>query len=460
MPTSASTLPTRQDAVASRTAVVIGAGVGGLLAAAALHESFPRVVVVDRDTLPDGARARRGVPQGRQLHALLASGALALDQLLPGLTGELRAAGASVVDLQQDVHWYLDGHLMRGAASGLTGLGSSRPLLEHVVRQRVRALPGVEVVDACEVTGLVTTHDRASVVGVRVRPRDPSRPEFELDAGLVVDSAGRGSRTPVWLEELGYPRAPETTVRTDHVYVTRHYHQEPEMEGEHLTAASTAFPGQPRSGVVSREEGGRFTVALTGMLGQEPPTDDAGMLAYAESLSGPEVAEVMRRARPLDEPVRMRYPGATRRHYERLRRFPGRYLVMNDGICSFNPVYGQGMTVAALEAVLLRRLLAAGEQDLARRFFRAAGKLVDAPWALATGSDLRFAEVAGRRPLGSALVDRYLDRFRVAATVDPRLGEAFLRVANMLDAPGGLFAPGTVLRVLRSGGRPRAAAAR
>lgn len=438
---------------ATGSAVVIGGSIGGLLAARVLADRYDRVVVLDRDALPDVATARRGVPQGRQLHVLLSRGKQALDELFPGLSAELNGRGAPLVDLHDDVHWYNDGQRMRRAPSPLIALGLSRPLLEDAVRARVTALPGVEIRSRVEVLGLAA--DGGRVTGVRLLA--PGGSEQSLAADLVVDASGRGSRSPIWLEQLGYPRPDEEQVRVGVTYVTRSYRREPQhLEG--LSGALTnAVPGSPRAGIVAAQEDGRYAVALSGMLGEEPPTDDEGMAAFADSLAAPQVAEVVRTARPEGPPAKMRFPVSTRRRYERLRRFPDGYLVLADALCSFNPIYGQGMTVAALEALLLRRLLASSETDqLARRFFAGAAKVIDGPWSIAVGTDLRFAEVVGHRSPKVRFVNAYVHRLHVAAVADEVLGAAFLRVLNLVDPPTRLLRPAIVLRVLRGsiGHRP------
>ena len=239
-------------------------------------------------------------------------------------------------------------------------------------------------------------------------------------------------------------------MRTDVVYVTRHYRREPRHLDGRLGATFVPYPGQSRGAVVLRQEDEQFVVVLAGMLGDNPPSDDAGMLAFAESLSGPDAAEVIRSAKPLDDPARMRYPASQRHHYEKLDRYLDGFIVTGDALCSFNPVYGQGMTVAALEALTLRRLVAEGTENLPRRFFRVASKDIDVPWTLATGGDLRFPEVEGKRPPGDGLVNRYLERYRAAASVDPVLGQTFLRVANLIDPAARLLSPGHMIRVFRS----------
>lgn len=427
-------------------AVVVGGSVAGLLAARVLSTSFARVTVFDSDVFPSEPGPRRGVPQGRQVHALLTRGALGLDGLFPGFIDDMTAAGVPSGDGQADFSWFLDGHKMAAATSGLRGYGVSRPLIEAMIRDRVRALPNVSVVEDVRVGGLAVDDDR--VAGVRVRRHEGA--EETVPAELVVDAAGRGSRASSWLSEFGYPVPDETVVKTDVVYVTRHYKQEPGLLDGRLGATVVPFPGQPRAGVVIRQEADRFAVLLAGLIGEEPPTDDAGMVAFASTLAGHDAAEVLRSGTPVDDAVKMRYPASSLKHFDRLDRHLEGFVVVGDALCSFNPIYGQGMTVAVMEAELVRSLLEeSGPEDLASRFFAAAADLLAEPWSLATGGDLRFPEVEGERGPQDDEINRYLDQFRASAAVDPVLGTAFLRVANLMAPVASLLGPELMERTQR-----------
>jgi 2-polyprenyl-6-methoxyphenol hydroxylase-like FAD-dependent oxidoreductase len=449
-------------------AVVIGASIGGLLAAAALSGSCPRVTLFERDDLPAEPAPRRGVPQSRQLHALQARGVQALDELLPGLRDELVAAGGVRADMQGDLHWYLDDYLLKSARTGLEGIGISRPPLEWMIRSRVAALPGVTITDATDVVRLVTAHDRVRghdrVTGVTVRAaRTPDATERTIDADLVIDAAGRGSRTPAWLPELGLGAPAATRVRAGVTYVTRMYRRDQKQLDGRFGTLLTPYPGRPFGGAVLRQEGDRWVVLIAGMAGTEPPVDEDGMIAYADKLASPDIAAVMRESVPLTEPLKYTHPESTRYNYEHLGERLDGLLVIGDAYCNLNPVYGQGVTIAALEALTLRRLVrdtvvgagGAGPSDpsLTRDYFKSVGKLVDEAWQTAAAGDLRFPEVEGKRRPGAGLLNAYGEKFRAAASVDPRLGEVFLRVANMADRPTKLLGPGTVLRVFRSAGK-------
>jgi 2-polyprenyl-6-methoxyphenol hydroxylase-like FAD-dependent oxidoreductase len=426
-------------------AVVIGASIAGLLAARVLSERF-EVTLIDRDELPDQPRPRRGVPQDRHIHVLLSRGREAMEDLLPGLSDDLVARTDGYADVQNDVHWYNDGQLLHPAPSGILALGASRLLLEDLIRRRVLALPNITLRPGREATGLIL--DGGRVAGVETFGRR-ERDTATLDADLVVDAAGRGSRTPAWLARLGYPAVPQSEIKVDITYLTRRYRRDPAAAQEVLGVANLAYPGQLHGGGIAVEED-TIALGLQGMLGVVPPADDAGMAEFVAGMASPAFGELIRTGDPVGEPVAMRYPASVRRHYERVRRLPEGHLVLGDALCTFNPIYGQGMTIAALEAVLLRRLLDAGTAGLPRRFFRAAAKLLGPAWSISAGNDLRFPQVPGRRPLSGRLVNRYLGRYHRAATTDPVLGTAFIRVANLIDPPHALLAPRLVLRVLRA----------
>jgi 2-polyprenyl-6-methoxyphenol hydroxylase-like FAD-dependent oxidoreductase len=437
-------------------AVVIGASIAGLLAAAALSRACPRVTLLDRDTLPAEPGPRRGVPQSRQLHALQARGVQALDELLPGLRDELVAAGGVLADMQGDIHWYLDDYLLKPARTGLEGIGISRPRLEWLIRSRVAALPGVTITDGTDVVRLVTADSQVTGVAVRAA-RTQDAAEETVAADLVIDAAGAGSRTPAWLKELGLDAPRVTRVRAGVTYVTRMYRRDQRQLDGRFGTGLTPYPGRPFGGAALRQEGNRWVVLLAGMVGTEPPLDESGMIAFAEKFACQDIAAVMRESAPLTEPLKYTYPESARRRYEKLAGLPDGLLVIGDAYCGFNPIYGQGITVAALEALILRRLLSATQgsatEGLARAYFQAAGKLVDEAWETSAASDLRFPEVEGERRRGAGLLNAYGEKFRAAASVDPALGETFLRVANMADKPAKLLSPGIVLRVFRSAGK-------
>ncbi|HZD68279.1 MAG TPA: FAD-binding monooxygenase [Actinomycetes bacterium] len=437
-------------------AVVLGGSLAGLLAARVLAEAYAQVTVVDRDELPETISHRRGVPQGRHVHGLLARGQETLEELLPGLTAELVADGAPTLDMLAGSRLYFGGHRLRQAHAGLVVLCVSRPFLEGHVRARVRALPNVTLLDRCDVVGLAATPDHRRVTGARVLRRADGSAEEALRADLVVDATGRGSRTPAWLEALGYERPDKQQARIGLGYATRTYRLPPDALGGELAVLHGATPKHPRAGLLQTLEGDRWILTLAGILGDYPPTDPDGFLDFARSLRFPDIYRAVHDAQPLDDPVAFRYPASVRHRYERLTRCPDGLVVTGDAVCNTNPVYGQGMTMAALAALTLRRHLERGTEPRPRSFFRDLARVVDVPWDIAIGADLAFPGVQGRRTPKVRLVNAYLARLQAAATHDASLAIAFVRVASLAARPESLLRPGAAVRVLRASLHPAA----
>lgn len=422
-------------------AIVIGGSMAGLLACRVLADRYQQVILIERDAFPPAGEQRRGVPQGRHSHGLLASGRQVLEDLFPGISDALVQAGAVTGDIVRDARWFNEGGCLRRFTSGLDGLLMTRPFLEGMVRARVLSLNNVIARENCEVQGPVTTDDRSRVTGIRIAG--------EMIAGdLVVDATGRGSHSPQWLESLGYGKPPEDRVEIALGYTTCFFRRQAHHLQGDVAVVIPPTPHGKRGGVMLAQEGDRWTVTLIAHFGNYAPVDLPGFIDFARTLPAPYIHEVIRDAEPLGRPAAARFPASVRHRYEKLRRFPAGYLVFGDAISSFNPIYGQGMSVAALQAVELAGALAEGPDDLARRFFARAAQVVDIPWSIAAGNDLRMPEAAGPRTAAVRLINWYMAKLHKAAHHDPVPALAFHKVANLLAPPPSVMAPRVALRVL------------
>jgi 2-polyprenyl-6-methoxyphenol hydroxylase-like FAD-dependent oxidoreductase len=332
------------------------------------------------------------------------------------------------------------------------GILASRPLIEGAVRRRVERHRRVRLASGSAVAGLLVGSGR--VEGVRLAAGGAAA---ALRADLVVDASGRSSRCREWLAEAGFQPPEEERVEVGIGYTTRRYRRRP-LRGGKLAVLSQAAPPAWRSAAALAQEGDTWIVSLGGYLGDRAPAEERGFLEYARSVASPEIARIVETAEPVSGFASFGHRASVRRRCERLASFPEGLLLFGDALCSFNPVYGQGISVAAVEAGALARCLTLGTDGLAPRFFAAAARIVDAPWQLAAGGDLRHPRVPGPRTARSLTVNWYLAALHAAAHRDPALTRAFLAVTNLLEPPGSLFLPPVALRVAR-GLLARAAAA-
>jgi 2-polyprenyl-6-methoxyphenol hydroxylase-like FAD-dependent oxidoreductase len=439
-------------------AVVIGASVAGLLAARVLSGAYERVTIIERDELPAVGRGRKAVPQGSHAHVMLASGRRSIEELLPGITDELFSAGAQSGKALGEIRLVIAGHQLTRETRGADVLLASRPLIEGHLRRRVLALANVAVRERCDVVDLLTSSDRQRVTGIRIRSRRGVGGAKAIDADLVVAASGRAARVPALLEALGYPRPKENRLAVDLLYVSRRLRLRPgALDGDKLIGIG-ARPGLPRGVWLIAQEDHWILTAFGYGAEHHPPTDEQAYLEFVATVAPPDVLTAIREAEPLGELVTHGFPASQRRRYERLKRFPDGLLVLGDAISSFNPLYGQGMSVAALEAIELRRCLEQGEQRLAKRFFRAAGKVITQAWDMAVGGDLALPEVPGDRPLMMRISNAYVERLLQVAEHDPIVAQAFGDVSDLLAPPRGVLKPRILRRVLQRNLRRQATA--
>jgi len=428
-------------------AIVVGGSLAGLAAAAALAPRCGGVTLVERDRLPARPGRRPGTPQAAHVHILLRRGQDELERLLPGLGAELVRDGAEAIDPAADLMWRTPYGWAPRFPTRLSKLACSRDLVEWCVRKRLlERFPHVEVLDGTVASEPVA--DGGRVVGLRVRSAGGER---VLRGDLLVDAAGRGSAAPDWLVALGAGRPEETVVDPHMGYASRLYRRPrpgPEWRALYVQPAT---PRETRYGVVFPVEGDRWLVSLGGAAGDFPPTDEEGFARFARDLPTPRLADAIRDAEPLSRVAGYRGAANRLRHLERLRRWPPGLVVVGDAVATFTPVYGQGMTVAALGAATLADCVDAGGGQMERRFQSRLAALVKLPWSLATGEDLRFPSTTGAPPgLVGVAARRWADAVVRASLDDPGLRSVFLELQHMLRGPEVLLRPDVVARVGRA----------
>jgi 2-polyprenyl-6-methoxyphenol hydroxylase-like FAD-dependent oxidoreductase len=443
------------------TAVVLGAGLAGLAAARVLADHFRSVLLVERDRWePDAALPRRGVPQGRHQHLLLAAGHRGLQRLFPCVDADLLAAGGQRIDLARDVGWLTTEGWAKRVPSDLVTIAASRALLESCVRTRLLRHPHIQLLDGCGASGLVLDDATGCVRAVRINGDGQKREELVVPAGLVVDATGRGSRAPRWLEELGFLPPAESVIDAKLAYASRVYRlRRPLPQGLSGALVRGAPPGLTRGGIIMPIEGGETIVTLVGMGGDTPPTDEEGFLAFALSLRSSIIHDAIRDAVARSSIAGSRATHNRWRHYERLQRPLDGLVVLGDASCAFNPAFQQGMTSAVLGALTLDRCLSAHRtmmdgdiRGLAARFHRALARRHRVPWALATATDLRVTGAGDGRTRGAlSLRQRYLTRVAGLGVRSSRARVAFLEVLNLVRSPWRLLLPPIALQVMLDG---------
>ncbi|WP_370949367.1 NAD(P)/FAD-dependent oxidoreductase [Amycolatopsis sp. cg5] len=422
-------------------AVVLGGGMGGLLAARVLAAHFDQVTIVERDT-GDGARPRRGVPQGRHPHTVLQRTSQLLEGLFPGLHEEYAAAGAQRVGLLDEVRVRLYGHQLCRPPIGWEMLWASRPLLEHGVRARVTALPNVVLRQGWEAIAPIAP-DPGRIAGVVVTARDGTRTE-SLPADLVVDATGRTPRSLSWLKDLGYAPPKEDRTRVKLAYASRVLRcADDVLDGDRMVAIGPV-PERPQGMIFTVQEHGRWLLTVYGYGDHRPGADR--FMEHVRAVAPGDVWEVVSAAEPLGEVSVFQFPETCRRRYESLSRFPAGLIVVGDALCSVNPIYGNGMLLAATQATILDRVLGQGLGS--RGFFAAAARALAGPWWLGVISDANIPGVPG--PPGASMAAGYVRRFVAAAAHDPVLATEFIKVVGAVRPPLSLVRPAFIARMLRS----------
>jgi 2-polyprenyl-6-methoxyphenol hydroxylase-like FAD-dependent oxidoreductase len=416
------------------SAVVIGGSIAGLVAAAALSETLDDVIICERDELLDGPVLRKGVGQGKQIHGYQPVGIDGIESLLPGFRDDLVADGAAQFDLATLAHFGPDGWTLR-AELGYGGFGCSRPLFEWAIRRRVNEIDNIRVIQDA-VVGLTASDDRSQVTGVALKGSDRV-----LNADLVVDASGRGSQASKWLEDLGYARPREMHVRMFMGY-TSVMVEFPDgvLPEDNFAFVALPYPGHLRGGVILCQENGLYMLTASGFMRDYPPRTYEEMLEFLDDAATPLVGQFAREAKPLTEPHLYKMPGNQRRLWEALDPRPGRFFAVGDSVASFDPIHGQGVSVAGVEAAILRDLMRdhGGDLDIVPGAFQQSiASLVETCFRQSAGGDAFYegAELEGTDPPYSDEEATYIDDIAAMATFDAEALRGICEGIYRMDEP-------------------------
>lgn len=442
-------------------AIVIGGSIAGMLAARVLADHFENVIIIETDKLPDYPSIRKGVAQSVQPHVLFTKGYRILEELFPGISTSLSAAGAISIDWAKEFHYFTDARWNANNSddSDIVSVTCSRPLIEWAIRQKLTQFSNVQFLEQHRVTGLLTNPNKTAITGVCLHSL-VDKTSNSMPASLVVDAAGRRSNAPQWLESLGFTPPPETIINPFLGYATRRYRQPEGFTSDwKVLLISQQPPTNTRLGYLAKIENGEWIATLGGYGRDFPPTDEAGFLEYASTLASPKFYEAIQNAQPISPIYAHRATANRMRHYEKIK-LPLGFVALGDAVCALCPVYGQGMTVSALSAIVLRDWLKTSQNSKTLalgnpvNFQKNLAKSNQLSWMLATSQDSRFPTTAGKNEpgmLGSMLggvLGWYMQQLQVMASEQASIQTMFMEVAHLLKSPIVLYHPKLILRVL------------
>ncbi|CAB3755746.1 FAD-dependent oxidoreductase [Paraburkholderia solisilvae] len=435
-----------------RQAVVIGAGVSGLVAASALADHFERIVVLERDEL-EGAAPRAGVPQGKHPHVLLAGGLIAVNELLPGFTRSAVQSGGHTVDAGMDAQVELPGlpALPRNPL-GIHLVAMSRPRMEFVMRTRLEERRNVSLAGGGRQIAILGEPDGGAVTAVSYENRDGERQM--LSAELIVDATGRGTPTIEFLKSVGLPEPEETVIGVDVNYATALYDVPAAALPDFTTSITLAeAPEKSRCGCTVLREDGLWFVLLVSRGADKSPADEDAFVAFSQDLRTKTTYDLIKSGKRRGEIARYSFVESRRRHFNRMPAFPRGLIPLGDSVCRLNPVYGHGMTVAAKEAVVLRDVLAAHAvhddplAGIGRDYLQRIESVIDDPWTMSSIPDLIYPGTRGQRPENLQQMLEYQFALSNAATRDPALHKLYVETLQLIKPASVLNSPEVMEKV-------------
>lgn len=434
--------------------LIIGSSIAGLLAATVVRKHFDKVIIVERDRLPEQSQARKGVPQHRHPHVLLAKGQHILNELFPGFSKDLLSAGGIKIDWYNDFAWHTPAGWAPRFPSQLITPVCSRIMVEWLILQRVKQFQNVEFREETIVQDLIFDQYLSKVQGAKLSRKD--QPDFseELRVDMIIDASGRGSKLPETLEKNGFQPPRETVVNPYLGYATRWYKIPQKLHDWKMMLIWNDPPEQPRSGTIVPIEKDRWIVGLMGADKDYPQTNETQFLEFAKSLNQPDIYHAIKEAEPLTNIFGFRSTANRLRHYHNMKDWPERLIVIGDAVGAFNPIYAQGIASSCLAAMLLKNFL--GESTFRTKNFASNfqkqlyQQFLKTLWLLTTNEDFRWTSTEGRQMgLKNRFMHWYVDRVRLLSIQNKSLHQLHMEVLHLLQSPHVLFHPTVLFNVLK-----------
>ncbi|MBT2690645.1 FAD-dependent monooxygenase [Bacillus sp. ISL-47] len=433
--------------IEKKTALVIGGSIAGMLAARVLSDFFEEVIIIEKDPKNTKGQIRKGIPQGAQGHVLLKSGEEILEEFFPGLTDEMIKEGSVPADFANDLAWYHHGGWKIKYDSGLSIIQQSRPFLEGHIRKRMDRIDNIHTLYNTKVKGLLT--DGSRVTGIEAETADEV---IELSADLTVETSGASSLAVQWLKKLGFAAPEKTEIKVNLFYANRIYQKLSPIQREWKSLL--VYPNPPAQvcgGGISPTVDNQWMVTLLGYGFSSPPADNDAFLEFAKNLEQPHVYEAIKDGEPVTDTEVYRFPALRRFHFEKLKSFPKGLIVMGDAFCRIDPVFAQGMSIAAKEAKALQEMFkAAGALEADPKVYhQKISKIVDIPWFIALTEDFRFSKTKGNKPIGLPLLQWYVKKVVLACSHDSYIYGRFMKVLHLQAHPIYLITPRVLKGIFR-----------
>lgn len=427
-------------------AIVIGGGMAGKLTARVLSDFYNEVLIIEKDSEPLGPYPRKGVPQGEHLHALLFAGADGLEELFPGITEDFHSTGAVKINSTQDLTWFHHGVWKLRFDGGYTTTLQTRPNLEWHIAQYIKKIPNVTTLHNRAVKNFLFDDKKNQILGVELNS------STLIHADLVVDASGTSSFTSTWLEKRG-SHVPGESVKIGLTYFSKLF-QLPEKKRDWKIKLLYATPPQEKiGGTISLVEGNRYVVTISSYHHaadeKEVLWNDSGFLALSKRLPKQDIYEEIKDAVPVSNTSIYRIPQITWRRFDKVADLPKSLLLIGDTICRIDPVFGQGMSIAVLEALALKKILEGNRQSFEKLFQRQAAKIIAPIWGMVVTEDFRYPETVGKKPLGLSIQQWYAKKIFVLSSENQMVYDSLVQVMNLVSPMTGLMKPRIIGSVVK-----------